>query len=273
MSSAAAGSSQTAQFMELVQQQAPTLHQFLAWAADCEKSAPRSSLRIEHRTDVARCRGALHYFREAWWGVAVYSCFDSLIGTAAVAPYFAEPLDASSAEEIIAAIVFPPSSVQGHRAQATLKRAKMAMASICNHAVELKEILSVRGATFEERFDTLSALGIAGWKRTTNFDCLLRAGLITEVGGGLYRPGLAHLNGSTGPRNGFYQIWGIAVDDSNESRCEELLHLWTSNWHEIAAYVGVEWNASPFDSADLENALCIFQERPKRDFPNPAHYP
>ncbi len=71
---------------------------------------------------------------------------------------------------------------------------------------------------------------------------------------------MQYLAGSTGPRKGFFLIWGVEVTRSNADQCEATLRGWTDRWHDIADQVGVTWNGEPYGPGDFENALCIFQE-------------
>lgn len=235
------------------------LRQFLLWAETCEANAPETSLRFEHRSDMNRCREALHLFDEPWWAVVVYSCFDSLTGTRVAVSTFRSPVPPRG-QHAIARLFFPQGSVQHHRAQAGLTRAKQALVFACNNRDDLEDILCAGGTSFDERFDELRRLNVRGWGRTTYFDVLARAGVLA-VGEDSYRPDRAYLLGSTGPKKGFESIWGIQVDGVSGEACEQLLRLWTRDWDLIADMVGVKWPWEPYDSADFENALCIFQER------------
>ncbi|RDI73272.1 hypothetical protein Gocc_2872 [Gaiella occulta] len=98
------------------------------------------------------------------------------------------------------------------------------------------------------------------WRRTTNFDALVRGGMLKVDGVG-YRPTRAYLADSQGPAAGFERIWGIPVTRENSDACEQLLVRWTQEWKTVASRVGIDWRGTPYDSADFENALCIFQER------------
>jgi hypothetical protein len=65
-------------FFGLVDSRASELACFLQWAASCEAREPDSAVRFEHRAEIERCRSLLDRFHEPWWGVVVYSCFDSI---------------------------------------------------------------------------------------------------------------------------------------------------------------------------------------------------
>ena len=259
-------------WVELIRKRRRRLRQFLLWSAACERCAPHTSLRFEHRDDIARCRATLDLFAERWWGVAVYSCFDSERGTDAAAQWFHEPLSVGKARRLAyRANAFPPRSVQNHRAQATLKRARVALVSICDNAGEIKRVMCASGATFDQRLNDLEALDIDGWGRTTYFDTLARAGIL-KVGRSAYRPRKAYLADSTGPKKGFGKVWGVEPGGRNADACEQLLRRWTRDWLLVAREVDVGWIGRPYDSADFENALCVFQERPTKARPNSAAF-
>jgi hypothetical protein len=121
-----------------------------------------------------------------------------------------------------------------------------------------RQLLGERGS-FDDRFKALRQTRVFAWGQTTCFDAVLRAGAL-GVAGRLYRPEKAYLLGSTGPSAGFAHVWGAVVTKRNAEDCEALLRRWISDWHEIAARAGVSWAGAPYDSGDLENALCVFQE-------------
>jgi hypothetical protein len=257
-------------WLDLVRDRRGPVRQFLRWARTRESLGEEASLRFENRKDVARCRRTLPMFSEPWWGVAVYSCFDSEIGSRAAATSFRAPLPRAEAEKAIRRITFPPRSVQEHRAQATLKRAKFALSSICDKAPELELVFRDEAMSFDQRLRQIERVDIDGWGRTTEFDALARAGLL-EVAGVEYRPQSAYLAGSTGPRRGFTQVWDIDPAGDTEP-CEQLLRQWSRDWDVVTAEVGVGWDGRPYDSADFENALCIFQERRHKGLPKPADF-
>jgi hypothetical protein len=244
-------------FLGLVDSRASELAGFLHWAARCDALEPDSAVRFEHRADLERCRSLPPRFHEPWWGVVVYSCFDSISGTEAVASAFAEPLPPSTAARAISGL---DPKVQAHRAQVGRQRSKQSLVSACEKAVELEHVLTTPGQTFDERFEQLRQIHVWGWRRTTNFDALVRAGMLKLDGVG-YRPNRAYLADSQGPAAGFERIWGIPVTRENSDACEKLLVRWTQEWDVVASRVGVDWRGTPYDSADFENALCIFQER------------
>jgi hypothetical protein len=249
-------------WQRLIEKRLGQLSQFLRWAASCEDGGSATSLRLKHREDVARCREVLPLFYEPWWGVVVYSCFDSVTGTRAAAPFFAKPIGTAAAEKTLARLPFPARSVQHHRTQATLTGAKRSLTSVCDKADAIQTIMLATDGTFEDRFNRLMALGIWWWGRTTCFDALIRAGALAINGRG-FRPNTAHLLGSSGPAAGFAQIWGVEVTRSTADTCEGILKRWSERWSYVATIARVDWSGTGYDTGDFENALCIFQERPR----------
>jgi len=248
----------------------PTVRQFLRWAAECE-SKSRTSLRLEYRDDVARCRDMLSLFDEPWWAVCVYSCFDSCEGTQAVADKFRKPIGPGEAVRVLDDIGLQQLVVRHHRAQSTRTGARRSLISACEKAAKIERILSEPSRSFEDRFTRLRKLPVAWWGRTTCFDVLVRAGVL-GVSGNHYRPRSAQLRGSTGPAHGFAWLWGVEVTPSNSLLCEELLRKWTADWTKVCDLLGVGWVGASYDSADLENALCIFQEATFGRFPDPGRF-
>jgi hypothetical protein len=239
-----------------VEERRDSLAGFLSWAAVCEGET--GSRRFENRTDLARVSHVVDQFDEQWWAVVVYSCFDSEEGTRAVLPQFRRPRSVQDAERIIERIEFPKGSVKHHRRRAGLTGAKTALLSACASQHRLHDLLHGE-STFEARYEALRGLRAPQWGRTTCFDLLARACLL-RIGGRTYRPTTAQLAGSTGPRRGFEAVWGIRVTKVNAVDCEELLRWWTVNWNKVCELAGVSWRWRPFDPADLENYLCIFNE-------------
>jgi hypothetical protein len=247
------------------------LAQFLRWAAACETGAPHTSLRLEHRGDIGRCRHALPLFDEPWWGVVVYSCFDSTTGAEVAATRFRERMSMEAAATAVGELHFPRSSVQHHRAQSTLTGARLSLVSACEKAETVRDVLLRTGISFEDRFRLLMDVNVERWGRTTCFDALLRAGAL-GVAGSRYRPEKAYLAGSTGPAAGFERLWGIRVTAETADLCERILHRWTETWTDSAQVVGEPWTGEAYDSADFENALCIFQEPPRAGRPASAAF-
>jgi hypothetical protein len=245
-------------FAALVRSRRRFVREFLDWAAEHEASG--RSLRLEHRDDVVRCQSIIGLFETPWWAVCVYSCFDSCLGARVAAADFRRPASAWEARRALADLDLPPGSVQHHRGQIGRKRSKRSLQSVCEHASELESTLCDPGSSFDERFRTLRSMRIEDWGRTTSFDALVRAGVL-EIGGRGYRPTFAYLRDSTGPTAGFRKIWGCEVRASNADACESLLRTWTERWHETVRATGARWSGRAYDSGDLENALCVYQER------------
>ncbi|MGO9178049.1 MAG: hypothetical protein ACLQHS_02075 [Candidatus Limnocylindrales bacterium] len=230
---------------------------FLTWAVERERV---ESLRLANRGDVARVRRITDAFGEPWWAAVVYSCFDSEVGTLAVAHAFHDPVSAREAERLLLDIVLPRGAVQHHRTQPGHRGAKVALVSACARVRDFERILKTEGG-FHGRYDELRSLRAKQWGRTTCYDLLVRTGQL-KIGSVVeYAPDRAYLAESTGPRKGFHLIWGIEVTRSNVAACEALLHRWGEQWQRVADQVGVPWTGEPYGPGDFENALCIFQER------------
>jgi hypothetical protein len=230
---------------------------FLFWAAEREATG---SMRLSDRGDIARVRRITDAFGEPWWAAVVYSCFDSELGTLAVAQDFHDPVNAGHAARLLSEMKLPPGAIAGHRIQPAHKGAKVALVSACARAGDFGAILSARHG-FHDRYLALRGLHAPQWGRTTCYDLLVRTGQLGIPSGSRYEPDRAYLADSTGPRKGFKLIWGIEVNRSNANECETLLRGWTRRWQRIADQVGVAWVGQPYGPGDFENALCIFQER------------
>lgn len=256
---------------QLIDARAAQLRHFLDWAAACEAGAPETSLRLRTRSDVARCRSTLDLFGESWWGVVVYSCFDSVAGTQVAARAFREPLPAGVAQAAVEDLEFPRGSVQHHRTQSGLRGAKASLVSACEKADQIENALTVPGLSFDDRFRRLGEINVRWWGRTTHFDLLLRAGALA-VGKGRYGPDKAYLAGSQGPAAGFDKIFGVKITGELSDVGEAILRRWTSRWTDVARNVGTDWDVEPYDSGDFENALCIFQEPLHTGLPDPGSF-
>lgn len=255
---------------QLVETRLPKLRNFLRWAKARERETS-ISLRLVNRDDVERCRGVLDLFDEPWWAVVVYSCFDSDRGTRVAATRFRVPLARSAAIDAIANLAFPRGSVQHHRAQSTLAGAKRSLASACDKELELRAVLLERSTDFDERNTQLRRLKISWWGRTTCFDALIRAGAL-NVAGVRYQPTKAYLLGSTGPSAGFEELWGVKVTSVTADVCEQLLARWTDRWWQVCDAAEVQWDGEPYRPGDFENALCVYQERPRSGQPDPTSF-
>jgi hypothetical protein len=245
----------TSELLNRVRERRSQVRAFLVWAAAAEKSW---SLRMSNRPDIVRARHAVSLFPEEWWGLVVYSCFDSITGTDVAAPAFQEPLPPEYAEAVLGQLVFPRGSVGGHRIQPAVTGAKRALVAACAGAGVLKSVLLGDGA-FEERYARIRSARLPQWGRTTTFDLLLRAGALGI--GDFYEPEFAQLDGSTGPKKGFRKIWGVEITSENAAWGEALLRAWTAEWQQVAAELRVDWEGEPYTPADFENTLCIWQER------------
>jgi hypothetical protein len=234
------------------------VREYLEWAKANDNE--QWTFRMHARPDIARAAEAAKLFPEEWWGVVLYSCFDSTIGAATAAPHFQEPLPPEHAEAVLAGLDFPHGSVGGHRIQPAMKGAKRALVSACEHAKLLRNVLH-SGEGFDTRYQRLRAAGMRQWGRTTSFDLLLRAGAL-GLGGDRYKPDYAYLGGSTGPSAGFARVWGVTLTDhTSVAWAERLLRAWADEWQVVANRVGVEWERAPLEPCDQENFLCIYQER------------
>ena len=232
---------------------------FLRWAEERERT-PGRSMRLENREDLTRVRQVLPLFGEPWWAAVVYSCFDSVRGTQAVADAFKQPLPPDQAGATLSRLALPRGAVQYHRTQPGHRGAKIALTSACGHAEEIRSILHELGG-FHQRFEQLLALPLRWWARTTCYDLLVRTGML-GIGRQSYQPDRAYLADSTGPSKGFARVWGVKVNRGNAEHCEEILREWNWRWAETCARLGVLWEGEPYSAGDFENALCIYQERP-----------
>jgi hypothetical protein len=213
---------------------------------------------MRNRPDIMRARHAVSLFPEEWWGLVVYSCFDSITGAEVAAAAFEEPVLPEHAEAVLGQLVFPKGSVGGHRIQPAVTGAKRALVAACSGASLLNSVLLGEGS-FEERYARIRGARLSQWGRTTTFDLLLRAGAL-GIGGSFYEPQFAQLDGSTGPKKGFRKIWGVEITTDNAAWGEALLRAWTDEWQRVAAEVGIDWEGEPYTPADFENTLCIWQE-------------
>ncbi len=246
------------ELLALVDERADAVRDYLLWARDNDND--QWSFRTRERPDIRRAAEALELFAEDWWGVVVYSCFDSTKGAATVAPQFREPLEPEHAAAVLAQLDFPRGSVGGHRIQPAVKGAKQALVAACADHEFFRDALH-SGEDFDTRYRRVRGARLRQWGRTTSFDLLLRAGAL-GIGGARYTPEYAYLGGSTGPKAGFARVWGVTLkDDAAVARAESLLRAWAEEWDRVADRVGVEWDEPPLTPCDQENFLCIYQER------------
>jgi hypothetical protein len=241
-----------------VDEREAAVREYLLWAQT--NDTEQWSIRMAQRPDIKRADESAALFPERWWGVVVYSCFDSTTGASTAAPHFQEPLPPEHAEALVAAIEFPPGSVGNHRTRPGITGARQALVSACANAKFFRDVLH-SGEDFETRYRRMRGAGLRQWGRTTCFDLLLRAGAL-GVGGQRYTPDYAYLGGSTGPKAGFARVWGVALkDDAAVAWAERLLRAWAQDWQLVAERVGIEWERPPLEPCDQENFLCIYQER------------
>ena len=192
----------------LIDDRRPQLRRFLQWAAACEAGTPRH--RCGSRTETNSSDAGRSSTCSASRGGAPSSTPAST-QSSGLAPRRRDSENHCRRrwrEKSSLASASPASSVQHHRAQATLERAKWALVSACANVDELREVLCVSGPNFDDRFRRLEDLRIRGWGRTTCFDVLARSGTLWEVCRVRYRPAKAYLADSTGPRSGFERDLG-----------------------------------------------------------------
>jgi len=170
-----------------------------------------------------------------------------------------DPVDAGTAEELLAAVRFTRPKVGHHRIQQGLVGAKKALVAASDRAELLFELLHTP-RSFDDRYQRLLRADLERWARTTCFDLFLRTGAL-GIGGQHYEPEIAYLAGSTGPRAGFRAVWGRDVSNETAAWCEGLLQAWHRHWTDVVDRVGSRWWGRPYAPGDLENALCIYQER------------
>ncbi len=130
---------------------------FLHWAEERERT-PGRSMRLENREDLTRVRQVLPLFGEPWWAAVVYSCFDSVRGTQAVADAFKQPLPPDQAGATLSRLALPRGAVQYHRTQPGHRGAKIALTSACGHAEEIRSILHELGGRIERLWQTRPVL-------------------------------------------------------------------------------------------------------------------
>ena len=189
----------------------------------------------------------------------LFLLFGSLNSTRALRDVITKPFDAEAAGELLASVCFSRPSVGHHRIQQGLLGAKKTLIAACRHSEFLHELLQMP-CNFDDRYRRLRSAGLDRWGRTTCFDLLLRTGAL-GIAGQRYGPEIAYLAGSTGPKAGFRAVWGRDVTDGTVPWCEGVLQAWHRHWPEVVDRVGAGWSGRPYAAGDLENALCIYQER------------
>ena len=245
------------ELFNLVEQRRAQVRMFLDWAERREDRG--QSMYLANRVDILDAREAAALYPNAWWGVVVFTCFGSLNSARALRQHFREPVDIESAKLLLNSVAFSSPKVGHHRIQPGLRGAKIALVAACERSDLIQEVLFTE-QSFDDRFQRLRGAHLPQWGRTTSFDLLLRTGALS-IGNQHYEPEIAYLDGSTGPMRGFEIIWGCTVNDQTASRCEGVLQAWHRNWTSVAGRVGVHWTDRPYAPGDLENALCIYQER------------
>jgi len=246
-----------AELFVLVDERRNEIRAFVDWAEGRETGG--QSLYLANRSDISDARLAASLYPDAWWGVVVFTCFGSLNSTHAVRGVIPAPVNAETADALLASVQFTYPTVGHHRIQQGLLGAKKALVAACGRSDIIHETLHTPRA-FDDRYQRLRSARLARWGRTTCFDLLLRTGAL-GIGGQRYEPEIAYLDGSTGPTAGFRIVWGRDVSDDTAARCEGLLQAWHRHWLAVVDRVGARWSGRPYAPGDLENALCIYQER------------
>lgn len=157
---------------------------FLSWAAEREAA---DSMRLTSRSDIARVSRITDAFGERWWAAVVYSCFDSELGTLAVAQDFHDPVGVGRATRLVAEMKLPSGAVGGHRIQPAHKGAKVALVSACARAGDFGAILNTMHG-FHDRYLALRRLQAPQWGRTTCYDLLVRTGQLARGSDSRYEP-------------------------------------------------------------------------------------
>jgi len=248
------------EFLALASERSEELRTFLEWAE--RKECSGASMYLANRSDIREASEAAALYPEAWWGVVVFTCFGSLKSTRLLHTVMEKPVAPEAAETLLGRVSFVRPQVGHHRIQPGLRGAKKALVEACRHTNVLHEVLHMSGS-FDERYQRLRASNLAQWGRTTCFDFLLRTGAL-GIGNQRYEPEIAYLADSTGPKAGFRAVWGEEVTNRRAPWCEGILQAWYNNWSEIVRCVGVHWSGLPYAPGDLENALCIYQEKGER---------
>lgn len=252
--------------LALVDRRRLEIRKYLEWAFANERSAKSNgagSWRMGARPDIRDAVEAAGSFPEAWWGVVVFSCFGSKLGTEKAAPLFRHPLASDEVDEALRRIKFPRGSVGHHRIQPGHTGAERALRSACERSDLFRSVLHST-QSFDARYRSLRSASLPQWGRTTCFDLLIRAGVL-EIGGRRCLPELAYLDGSTGPSKGFEAVFGVQVTHENASWAETVLKTWAENWNETALRIGIAWEGAPLLPRDHENFLCIYQETLRRE--------
>jgi hypothetical protein len=246
-----------AELFALVDERRDEVRAFVDWAEVHETGS--QSMYLANRHDIRDAGEAASLYPKAWWGVVVFTCFGSLNSARAVRHVLSEPVDADTADKLLASVCFSYPTVGHHRIQQGLLGAKKALVAACGRSDLLHEVVHTQ-RSFDDRYQRLRGSYLARWGRTTCFDLLLRTGAL-GIGGQTYEPEFAYLAGSTGPKAGCRAVWGQDVSNQTAAWCEGLLQAWHRHWREVVDRIGTQWSGRPYAPGDLENALCIYQER------------
>jgi hypothetical protein len=249
------------ELLRLVDRRDNEVREFINWAAAQECGG--SSMYLENRLDIqAADKAASDYHPEGWWGVVVFTCFGCRKSTSAVRGILARPVDPDVAKRKLTSIEFARPKVGHHRIQQGLTGALKALVAACRRNGDVLHHLLHRPGNFDVRFQDLLNARLERWGRTTCFDLLVRTGSL-GIGGHRYEPEIAYLDGSTGPSKGFQAVWGREVTRLTAPWCEGVLQAWYGHWREVVYRVGASWRDRdpPYKPGDLENALCIYQDR------------
>src|SRR5207248_11229538 len=82
----------------IVRSRREAVREYLEWAKANDNN--QWTFRMGARPDITRAAETAALFPGDWWGVVVYSCFDSPSGAATVAPHFQHPLPPPEAERV-----------------------------------------------------------------------------------------------------------------------------------------------------------------------------
>lgn len=197
------------ELLALIDERADAVRDYLLWAR--RHDSEEGSMRMSARPDLRHAAEAAEEFPEQWWGVVVFTCFGAMLGAATVAPHFQRPLPRRDAEALLAEINLPAGSIGHHRIQPAHKGAKEALVAACAGHQLFHDVLH-SDDDFDTRYRRLHGARMTQWGRTTSFDLLLRTGAL-GVGGTSYKPELAYLGGSTGPKAGFARVWGVTLNN------------------------------------------------------------
>lgn len=243
--------------LALVERRHAAVREFLTWAI--QREAAGRSLRLAARPDLKEAAKALEAYAEGWWGLVVFTCFDTAEAATAVARFMPRPVRPELTRSILDRIPDRDLPIGPHRAKGRVEGARRALVSACQCGEAFHAILRTN-STFDQRYRLLRNLPTTQWGHLACFDLLVRAGHL-GVYGHRYAPEHAYLAESDRPKRGFEALWGVRVGPANAAESEELLKQWTRSWALVSDAVGVEWPGAPYTPADIGNALGSFQQR------------